>query len=145
MCTNPNILCIWFQPLQQQPPPPPPHPTLKTCTNFSSGIGEHVTKCVFSLPLFFTWQFENLAAWPTREPDSWEPHSCCVLQNQTSGGHGGGGHTYRETHTQTFGRACAKKELLHMPYIPLKEGAPPRSRRTLYGTQHLKGANYSRD
>jgi hypothetical protein len=36
----------------------------------------------------------------------------------TSGGHGGGGHTHTETHTQTVGRACAKKSFFTCYIFP---------------------------
>jgi hypothetical protein len=104
---------------------------------------ESMLQSVFSLPLFFTWHFEKLAAWPTREP-----HSCCVVQkNQLSGGHGGGGRTYRERLTRRLlVEHVQKRELLHMLYIPLKEGAPPTAASAPFMWHNTpKGANYSRD
>lgn len=59
-----GLLCLWFQPLQPpSSPPPPPPTTLKTCTNFGRGIGEHVTNCVFpfhcsSHGILKTWQHD---------------------------------------------------------------------------------------
>ncbi len=137
MCTNPNILCLWFQPLQ----PPPPPLTLKTCcTNFSSGIGEHVTTmCVFpfhcsSHGILKTWQhdpqenliLENLIL------------VVAVLQNQlvvvmvVVG-----------THTERLTRRLLvehvqKRASSHATIYSPTRGGSTRSLRTLYGTQHLR-------